>query len=185
MSRRLFSFFFFAVCVFLAAPRAPALADGSVMRMQQTAGPFIITVFTSPLAAGPIEISIMVQDSSNNDPVLDAEVRVRLDEDGAREHQTIRAEASRGRSKNKLLYAALVNLPEAGRWRIEVSVAKESRETRIDLAIVAAQPRNRLVAYWWAFAFPPLAIILFAINQWRSGKSPYSQGLRGQEHLSL
>jgi hypothetical protein len=154
---------FFAFFVFTLAWVYPALADGGVVQMQRSAGPFVITVFTAPapLRAGPADISIMVQDGDN--PVLDAEVTVRFHREGG---EAIEAEATRERSKNKLLYAALVSMPEAGSWEIDVAVVRNSEETRIDGVMIVAPPPPFLLTYWWTLALPPVAIGLFVINQW-------------------
>jgi FixH len=160
---------FFAFFVSTLAWVYPALADGGVVQMQRSAGPFVITVFTAPapLRAGPAEISIMVQDSSNHNPVLDAEVTVRLYREGK---EAVEVEAARGGSKSKLLYAALLSLPEEGRWEIEVIVVRNSEEARISGAIVVAPQRSFLLTYWWTLALPPVAIGLFIINQWLKRK---------------
>ncbi len=156
------------VVVALFAQAHPALADGGIVQMQRSSGPFVITVFTAPvpLRAGPADISILIQDSSNH-PILDAQVWVILHKEGG---EAIKAEARRGRSKNRLLYAALLNLPEAGRWEIEVAVVKNSEETGISGVMMVAPPRSFLLIYWWTLAIPPVAIGLFVINQWLKGK---------------
>jgi FixH len=163
MSRALL--FLILVAVALFAQVHLALADGGVVQMQRSAGQFVITVFTAPapLRVGPADISILVQDSSNHNPVLDANVTVRLYREGG---EAIDAEAGRERSKNKLLYGALLRLPEAGRWKIEVIVLRNSVKARISGAIIVAPRQPFLFAYWWTLALPPVAIGLFIINQW-------------------
>jgi hypothetical protein len=157
------------VAVALFAQSYPAFADGGILQMQRSAGPFVITVFTAPapLRAGPADISILVQDSSNHNPVLDAKVTVSLYREGG---EAIKAEARREQSKNKLLYAALLNLPEEGRWKIEVIVVRNSEEAKIGGAIIVAPQRPFLLTYWWTLALPPVAIGLFVINQWLKRK---------------
>jgi FixH len=156
------------VVVALAAQACPALADGGIVQMQRSSGQFVITVFTAPvpLRAGPADISIMIQDS-NNHPVLDADVTVILHREGG---ESIKAEAKRGQSKNRLLYTALLSLPEAGRWEIEVAVVRNTEKTRISGVMMVAPPRSFLLTYWWTLAIPPVAIGLFIINQWLKAK---------------
>jgi len=154
------------VAVVLFAQAHPALADGGILQIQRSSGPFVITVFTaaSPLRAGPSDISIMIQDSNNYRPVLDAEVTVSLCREGG---EAIKAVARREQSKNKLLYAALLSLPDEGRWMIEVTVVRNSQETMISGPIIVAPQQSFLFACWWTLALPPIAIGLFVINQWR------------------
>ncbi|MBO0722964.1 MAG: hypothetical protein J2P41_19215, partial [Blastocatellia bacterium] len=93
----------FAFCVLLLARVCPtALADGGVVQLHQSSGPFVITVFTAPtpLRAGTADISVMVQDSQSDSPLLDANVIVSLySEDG----KALKAEARRALSRNMLL----------------------------------------------------------------------------------
>jgi hypothetical protein len=147
----------------------PALSDGGVVQMQRSSGRYVITVFTAPvpLRAGPADISILIQDRNSHHPVLDAEVTMSLYKEG---REAIRAEARREQATNKLLYAALVSLPEAGRWKIEVTVVRNSEETRLSGPMMVAPPLPFLLAYWWMLALPPVAIGLFVINQWLKRK---------------
>jgi FixH len=160
---------FFAFFVSTLAWVYPALADGGVVQMQRSSGRFVITVFTAPvpLRAGPADISILIQDRNSHHPVLDAEVTMSLYQEG---REAIKAEARREQATNKLLYAALVSLPEAGRWKIEVTVVRNSEETRISGVMMVAPPLPFLLAYWWTLALPPVAIGLFVINQWLKRK---------------
>jgi hypothetical protein len=152
------------VVVALFAQTHSALADGGIVQMQRSSGPFVITVFTAPvpLSAGPADISILIQDS-NNHSILDAQVSVFIHREGV---EAIKADARRDQSKNRLLYSALLNLPEAGRWEIEVAVVRNSEETRVSGVMMVAPPRSFLLTYWWTLALPPVVIGLFVINQW-------------------
>ncbi len=141
------------------------LADGGVLLMKQSSGALSIAVFTepAPLRAGMADIGVLIQDRDSQQPVLDAEVRVVLHGKGG---ETIKAQATREQAKNRLLYAALLNLPEAGRWEIEVTVVRNSKEAKISGALTVAPPRPFLLTYAWPLAFPPISIGLFVINQW-------------------
>jgi hypothetical protein len=149
--------------VILFAQDYQVLADGGIVQLQRLAGPLVITVFTAPAPAGPVDISIMIQDRNNMHPVLDAEVIVILQRDGG---ETIEAAAKREQSKNKLLYTALMLVPKAGRWEIEVTVLRKSEETRIGGTMTVAPPHHFLLTHWWVLALPPVTIGLFVINQW-------------------
>jgi len=152
-----------AIAVF--AQSYTVLADGGVVQMQRSAGPFVITVFTAPapLRSGPVEISIMIQDRNNQQPVLDAKITIILQKEGC---QAIKSEARRELSKNKLLYAALLSIPGDGPWAIEATVVRNTEEHRINGVLTVAPPRPFLLTYWWALALPPVTIGLFVINQW-------------------
>jgi len=152
--------------VALIMQSSTTLADSGSVLMQKSSGPFVITVFTAsaPLRVGPAEISAMIQESNNLQPVLNAKVILILS--GEKGSETIKAEARRAQAKNKLLYTALFNLPEAGRWKFEMSVATNSEVTKISGIMTVAPPRTFLLTYWWSLALPPICIVIFVINQW-------------------
>jgi len=149
----------------LLALSSRAQADGGLVALHQEAGPFIVTVFTapSPLRAGPVDISVLVQDRANGQPVLDGEVFVRLQREGG---MTLGARATREVAQNKLLYSALMTLPEAGRWELEVTIKQGKEAASVLGQVSAAPPRPFLLSYWRSLSLPPIVAALFALNQW-------------------
>src|SRR5690348_8298122 len=69
----------------LGVANLKAHADGGVVQLEKAAGPFVVTVFTtpSPLRAGPIDISLMIQSRENQQPLLDCQALVQLRKEGA------------------------------------------------------------------------------------------------------
>ena len=57
-----------------------ALADGGHLRFSQAAGPFQVTLFTTPepLTPGPADFSVMVQDGTTNQVLQDADIEITL-----------------------------------------------------------------------------------------------------------
>src|SRR5271165_5347656 len=55
-------------------------ADGGAIQFQGDAGPFHVTVFTLPpiLSAGPVDVTVLVQDRSKLSPLVDASVTLDL-----------------------------------------------------------------------------------------------------------
>src|SRR5262245_7739105 len=100
---------------FLTGP-TEVRADGGTFQASQQAGSFVITVFTAP-----DDISVMIQKRDTMEPVLDAEVSIRL-KDSAGER--VEAVATRKQAQNKLLYAAPVILPHSGKWNLSLDVAQ-------------------------------------------------------------
>ena len=147
-----------------------AHADGGAVQFEKTAGPFIITVFTTPtpLRAGPVDISLMIRSRENRQPVLDCQALVELHKEGA---MSIRSEATHEAAQNKLLYAAQVNVPEPGTWGLEAAI--KHGDDSIDVAgeITVAPSNSVLLSYWRSLALPPLFISLFAVNQWLKRRS--------------
>ncbi len=165
----------------LLAFSSRAQADGGFVELHQEVGPLVVTVFSAPgpLRAGPVDISVLVQDRASGQPVLDGEVFVRLKSPGA---TTLVERATREVAQNKLLYAALINLPEAGQWELEVTI-KQGKETASILGQVsAAAPTPFLFSYWRSLSLPPIVIAVFALNQWLKRRS--ASGERQQPRIT-
>src|SRR5438876_5104214 len=107
--------------LFLGTWSAPAFGDGGTMRISEKKGGFQITVFTSPalFRAGPVDISVLVQDALTGEPVPQTRVTVRMSKPG---QLALEYPATREAATNKLLYAAQFELPQPGLWHLEVQV---------------------------------------------------------------
>lgn len=142
----------------------PVFADGGAVQSQQTDGPFLVTVFAAP-AGGSIDASVLVQDRTTLNPVLDAQVAFQIGE------RIIHA--THGQAQNKLLYAASLGpdlwgrlVTSSGRRPYSVSVSRAGSQATITGILQVAPPTAELEAYWSYLALPPCAIALFAANQW-------------------
>jgi hypothetical protein len=153
------------MAVALSALSLRAQADGGLVQLHQTAGSFVVTVFAapSPPRVGPVEISVLAQNREDGQAALDVEVFVRLRSAGG---TIVVGRAMREASRNKLLYSASMNLPEAGRWELEVTIkqGKSAASVLGQLSVVA--PRPLLLSYWRSLSLPWVVISLFAMNQW-------------------
>ena len=152
----------------LLALCAQARADGGFAQLHQTAGRFAVTVFVapSPPRAGPVEISVLAQDSADGRPALDVEIVVRLRSEGGK---TVAGQATRNAARNEFLYSALMNLPEAGQWELEVTIKQDKPgESPVSVLgrIWVAQPGPLPLSYWRSLSLPWLIVALFAMNQW-------------------
>ena len=84
-------------------------------------GGYQITVFTAPtpFRAGPVDISALVQDASTGDPLTQVRVTVRMTKPGG---PALEYPATTEAATNKLFHAAQFELPEPGRWDMQVQV---------------------------------------------------------------
>jgi len=141
-----------------------AFGDGGAVQFQQEAGPFLITLLTSPtpLRAGMVDFSVLVQSHEIRDPVLDAVVRLSLHN---REGTSIEGEATRQQAQNKLLYAVVLPVEKSGSWDVEISVSRGSDAVRTSGEIAILPPRSPLASYWVYLLIPPVVVILFIMNQ--------------------
>lgn len=141
------------------------------MRVMQRRGNYQLTVFSSPnpLRAGPIDLSVLIQDMSTRQAVTNATIDVKLTpaDDSL---PPIRSMATTAAATNKLLYAALVDLPAAGRWdvRVECIIPQTNGKTQVhtdaDFTMEVAAPLPRWLVVWPWFSWPVIAIVLFAIR---------------------
>jgi len=141
---------------------------GGEVRLMETAGPFVITVFSdpTPLRVGPVDISVMVQDGGNGRPILEAEVTVQLQQHGAGGPPII-TQATRQNATNKLLYAALVDLPTPGLWELQVGTRHQAQAADVTCMVTAAPPRSMLGSWQLYAAVLSVMIGSAALYHWR------------------
>jgi hypothetical protein len=164
------------ILVLFALPR-PALADGGALRLSEERGNYQIAIFTSPtpLRAGPVDISVLVQNAATHEPVSDVQIVVkaaRRDRRGAAIHRPATFEAA----TNKLFQAVALNLNEPGWWQVEVGLDGPLGEARVALDIEAEKPLPRFLAMWPWLTWPALPILLFGAHQFLVSR-PARRGL--------
>jgi hypothetical protein len=153
----------------LGCGSAAVRGDGGTVRLRERQGAYEITVFTAPtpFRAGPVDISVLVQDAGSGEPVPEARVTVTLK---ARPDRTgLRQEATHAAATNKLLRSAVFELPWAGLWEAEVTIAggrNEGRgEEKVHFAVEAAEPLPHWVSLWPWLTWPALVVALFALRR--------------------
>ncbi|MEE2720042.1 MAG: hypothetical protein VX727_09690 [Planctomycetota bacterium] len=156
------------LALLLLLPGAPqAMGDGGVVRASGGEGPWTITLVSSPtpFRAGPIDLSILLQRPESDEAVLDADVNLMLRPlDG--QSTTMLVEATREQATNKLLYAALLDLPAGGRWQVDVSVQLGDDTGRLSATLIAGEAVPAAWNFWGWLAIPAIVILLYACNQW-------------------
>jgi hypothetical protein len=155
--------FLLAAIVIMA--QATAFADGGTVQFRKEAGDLVITLFTAPapLSVGPVDISLLLQNRNELDPVLDADVFLTLREDVS--GIEFEARPTRAKSTNKLLYAVPVMFAKPGKWRIAVRVTKHGTTNDAEGILIVAPAPDRPTRYAGYLAFPPLMILLFAVRE--------------------
>ena len=151
----------------LVAILAPVrlFADGGTVQLRKEAGALLITVFTlpSPLSAGSADISLLLQKRNGLEPVLDADISMRLR--ALASDTEIHARPTRQQAQNKLLYAAPVTLSESGKWDLAVTIFRNGERTDATGTIDVAPAPEKALSYWSYIAFPPLMIALFVVRE--------------------
>ncbi len=164
-------------------PLGIVCADGGAVIASEIIENRRITVFSDPafLRAGPADFSVLVQEATTGDPVLNAAVELvvapsdgnspnlekvwlppccsmEAENDGA-------VSATHAAADNKLLYAANVILPTAGDHLLTATISDTNGSISLPIRLAVLGPASPLSTYWPFLAFPPLAIGLFALRQ--------------------
>lgn len=149
----------------LQAPSV-AKADGGALRYLERKGGYEIAVFTAPPAVrvGPVDISVLVQDSGTSKPVSNVEIDVQLE--GAETVLDERATAEL--ATNKLLQAAHFDLPFPGTWKVHVRVRGPGGDESITFDIEVGEPLPPWRTWWQWIVWPFAAIALFLFLQYRN-----------------
>src|SRR5262245_40678803 len=126
---------------FILHPSSFVVADGGTVRLAQRQGNYQITLLTSPtpLRAGPIDLSVMVQNAENSELVTDGQVAIRVTRQGHARAALSRV-ATSDEATNKLFRAANLVLPERGWWDVEVSIDGPMGDAHTRFAMEAGQP---------------------------------------------
>ena len=166
-------------CLLLGPCCAIASADGGRVVLVEKQGDYRISVFASPdpLRAGPIDISILLQDAATDAPIADAEIEVILSPRDQR-GPTLRAAATSAAATNKLLRAALLDLPTAGTWDAEIAITADRGRANVHFAIEAGPPLPRWLTVWPWFTWPVGAVFLFSLHRhlvWRRQRATSTQ----------
>jgi hypothetical protein len=158
-----------------------ARGDGGTLRLRERSGPYEVSVFTAPtwLRAGPVDISVLVQDAATGEPVPGASVLVSLSPRG-RSSALFRRPATAEAATNKLLRAAVFDLPEPGWWDVEVAVDEGhgGRVSRVGFALEVDPAAVRLPALWLWIGWPALAVAIYGLHEYLAGRGPRSPGPR-------
>ncbi|MDP7029856.1 MAG: hypothetical protein QF733_06520 [Phycisphaerales bacterium] len=149
---------------FILITAASACGDSGLVRLSQPAPPWRVTVMTdpTPLRAGPIDVSVLLQEQEHGATVLDAEVTLEL---AGPDGLLITTRASRDQADNRLLYAAKFTLPASGAWDVTTSIARGQIHSEVDWAFTAMDPAPPFASAWPWLLPAPLGIGLFACNR--------------------
>jgi len=140
-----------------------AHADGGRLQLRQAAGPFVVSLFTTPesLAVGPADLSVMVEEQGGSNVLLDADVVVTLTPADGHVAPVI-AHLSHAHATNRLLQDAVVQLPRAGRWHAVIHVSETGREASVATELTVANYSARRGTVWFFAVLPACAVALFA-----------------------
>jgi YtkA-like len=145
------------------------------LRRWERQGTYEIAVFTAPnpFVAGPVDISVLVLDSTSGEPVSDAKVSVKVAPLG-RPGDGVLHSATTTAATNKLLYAAVFELPEPGFWEVGVDINGIKDNAKVSFKLEAADGPPHWMDLWPWVCWPALVALLYGIHQhlvWRKAHS--------------
>lgn len=135
------------------------------MRLQQTSGELVVTLFTAPepLVTGRADFSVMVQDRSTQQLLPDARATLELHSPSGRV-ETLRLLKSVG--ANKMFQSATVSLPLAGEWSASLNVESGPNHALITTSFHVAENPSRRHIVLTLVILPFAIILLFCIHQY-------------------
>src|SRR6516164_913785 len=173
---------FILSCLLLALVRI-SWADGGAIQFQGDTGTFHVTVFTRPpiLHAGLIDVTLLLQERSDLNPLLDAKVRFDLAaQDGAARQPALwmppacamnktadlsDIPAKLGHGENRLLYGNVVQIPNSGHWQLRARIQRGAESAEIETLLNVAPAPLPPLAYWHLFLLVPAGILGFFLHQ--------------------
>ena len=157
------------VILLLALRCGVVYADGGHVRLQQTSGDLVITLFTAPepLVTGNADFSVMVQDRSTQQLLPDASITLELHSpSGAVEILHL----AKGDATNKMLQAVTVSLPVAGDWSAILNVQSGANQALLSTTFHVAENHSRRHIVLTLVILPFLIVLLFCIHQYQRRK---------------
>jgi hypothetical protein len=155
----------FLASSFILHPSSFLRADGGTVRFSQQRGSYRITVFTTPtpLRAGSVDISVLVQDGTTGELLPDTRITITATSRDSKDNPICQI-ATTEAATNKLFQAALFDLPQAGPYALEVSIDGNMGSEQVLIELEVVEPLPTWLATWPWVAWPFLVIILFGIH---------------------
>jgi hypothetical protein len=140
-----------------------AWADGGAVLLHQDAGAFTITLFAAPqpLRIGDADLSVMVQDRTSGEILLDPTVDVTVAQATGR--QTVRL--AKNLANNRLLLAGTVHFSAAGKWHLTVAVRRANDTAQLSTECTVEPGNSRAGLVWFYVLLPVAIILLFVVHQ--------------------
>ena len=67
--------------------------------------------------------------------------------------------------ENRLLYGALVQIPNSGSWKLRINIQRDNETESIGTLLEVNPPASPPLAYWHLFILSPLGVLGFLLNQ--------------------
>jgi len=153
-----------------------AYGDGGTARFSGNVGDYRMTVFTepTPLRAGPVDVSVLLQDRQTGGFVTDAAVTISVSHTD-RPLNVNRVSATTASATNKLFQAASFEFAQPGTWNIGVEVRENQQADSGEFELNVAPRFPRWVDFIFWIGFPVIPIALFGVREsvrYRNARAP-------------
>jgi hypothetical protein len=118
------------------------------------------------LHAGSIPLSVLVQDRSSDNVLLDAIVDLAARQTGPTPARAS-VQASHAESDNKLLQSADLDLPAVGEWTLDLTVRQNSQTAEFSFPLQLAKPARGIEFPWPYAAVFLVGMLLYSAYVWR------------------
>ena len=149
-------------------------ADGGRVLAEKTAGGYRVVLFgnPSPLRVGMVELSLFLEQEGKSGPVLDAVVQFRLNKLSRPAPELAwrgsgcvtpgqALSATQGHSGNKLIYSAVLGIPEPGLWELGVSISRDGQTDLVSFELPVDRAIPPVVRWWPVVALMPLGVLIY------------------------
>jgi hypothetical protein len=155
----------------------PAAADGGRVRFRRQAGPFVVTLFTTPdpLTQGPADFSVAVERAGAPGLVSAAHVDLILTPAANPRGQLI-LPMSHASATSKWLQAANFSIPASGVWHVTVRV-RSGADSGECSGEVRVQPPGARDLTWDIL---PVPLVAFVLVMHQTLKQKYNRGRRNR-----
>jgi hypothetical protein len=143
-----------------------ASADGGAIRLSAQHDIYRVTVFTSPtvLRAGPVDISVLVQEAATGELASDVQVTIEAVRRGTIQ-AAFHGPATTEAATNKLYHAAILDLPEPGWYSVDVAIDGALGKAQVQFEMEVAEPLPTWLPMLPWIGWPVVAIALFSVHQ--------------------
>ncbi len=164
----------YLVLLLACLPGAAAWADGPHIAFHGTEGAYTVTLFSAPdpLVAGPVNLTLMVQNAGTGQLAVPSKAEGQLRLAG---QVPVRFLFSSGSADADRLPAATAPLLKAGTYTLELNVSVEGdAPARFTGVLPVAENHGQRNTVLWAVFLPLAAVALFLLNQY--GKAQMHRG---------
>ncbi len=148
-------------------PQSPRSPTAVLLRLSEKKGNYRISAFTAPnpFRAGPVEISVLVQDAATGDRIARRESRSpHCPRRAALRRATIPGDHAATRRTSSSTRPTF-DLRGPGWWTVAIDVDGPQGAARDELRVEAADRLPRWLSMWPWFSWPFLSVLLFALHQ--------------------